>query len=199
MTALILLSDWQKSQIEFWRRTQYDGYDVSSFGRVRSWRTTHYPKTRRVKPLILKPKADKYNYVVIVLGRNVHNGFQGRFIGVHRLVAEVFVPNPNNLPFVNHLTGLKGDSRADGLQWVTKSENCKHAWEYGLHKRDRFAMARKMVNARKNYRDIPDSMIRMIRNMLADGISQGQIRRWSGLKATAIQCIAVGRTYRDVA
>jgi len=56
-----------------------------------------------------------------------------------------------------------------------------------------------MILARNDYRDIPDVMIRMIRKMLADGISQGQVRRWSGLKASAIQGIAVGRTYRDVA
>jgi hypothetical protein len=199
MSDIVLLSAWMQSQVEFWRKTKYDGYDVSNFGRLRSWRTTHFPATRRATPLILKPYGEKHGYIIIRLGRSVHNGFQGKFVGVHRLVAETFIPNPKPLPFVNHLTGLKGDNRADGLAWVTRSENCRHAWEHGLHKRDRFAVAKKMVEARRDYRDVPDSMIRMIRNMLKDGISQGQIRRWSGLKALTIQNIAVGRTYRNVA
>lgn len=199
MTAMVLLSQWQASQVEFWRKTIFEGYDVSNLGRVRSWRVVGHLGARHAKPRILKPWQAKQGYMVINLGRSVHNGFKGSFSGVHRLVAEAFVANPKELPFVNHLTGLKTDARADGLAWVTKSENCRHAWEYGLHKRDRFAVARKMVNARKDYRGIPDSMIRMIRNMLQDGISQGQIRRWSGLKAMTLQNIAVGRTYRDVA
>lgn len=44
MTALILLSEWEKSQIEFWLPTQWDGYDVSSKGNVRSYWTRCYVK-----------------------------------------------------------------------------------------------------------------------------------------------------------
>jgi hypothetical protein len=199
MSDIVLLRDWQASQVEFWRKTRYEGYEVSNFGRVRSWRTTHYPQTRRVKPLMLKPWVAKHGYVVIRLGRSVHNGFQGRFIGVHRLVAEAFIANPKGLPFVNHLTGLKNDNRADGLEWVTRSENCQHAWKHGLHKRDRFAVARKMVDARIGGYNVPEIMVSMIRKMINDGISQGQVRRWSGLGAATIQGIAVGRTYKHVA
>ena len=42
---------------------------------------------------------------------------------VHRLVAEAFIPNPNNLPVVHHRNGHKGDARASNLEWVTQRTN----------------------------------------------------------------------------
>ena len=206
MTAMVLLSEWMSSQVEFWKPVQgFNGYDVSSFGRVRSWRITKRlgnrlgsKSVRRKIPKMLKSYINKHGYVVVGLGGTT-NGKGRKRPTIHRLVAKTFIPNNNGLLSVNHLTGLKSDNRVDGLEWASRTEQSRHAWANGLHKRDRFAVAKKMVDARHDYREVPDVLVRMIRNMLADGISQGQIRRWSGLKAATIQSIAVGRTYRDVA
>jgi len=55
-------------------------------------------------------------------------------IRMHRIIAELFIPNPNNLPMVNHINGKKDDNRVENLEWVTASENTQHAFDIGLHR-----------------------------------------------------------------
>ena len=94
--------------------------EVSNKGRVRS--------LLRGTPRILKTQADKKGYhrvrVTIEQEKLTYK--------VHREIAKAFLPNPEKLPQVNHKDGDKSNNAADNLEWVTNSENARHAIENGL-------------------------------------------------------------------
>lgn len=77
---------------------------------------------------------------IIKLHRNIRNGnyWVFRMPGmnycktIHRIVAEHFIENPNNLPEVNHKKGIKNDNRARELEWCTHQSNIDHAYAMGL-------------------------------------------------------------------
>jgi hypothetical protein len=61
---------------------------------------------------------------------------RGKSMRVHRIIAEMFVPNPDNLPIVMHINNDKSDNRADNLMWGTVAENTQAAYRDGLMKND---------------------------------------------------------------
>lgn len=70
----------------------------------------------------LKPGlANGYHHVVLC-----NDGVQKKYL-VHRLVASLFIPNPENKPCVNHKNGVRNDNRVENLEWVTYSENEIHS------------------------------------------------------------------------
>lgn len=99
---------------------EYPSYEVSSLGRVRNIRTQH----------ILKPAPNSKGYLCVLLYKGSKRNRRTHL--VHRLVARAFLPNPSNLPQVNHLNGQKRDNKEVNLEWCTQSQNMKHACAMGL-------------------------------------------------------------------
>jgi hypothetical protein len=79
---------------------------------------------------ILKPFATDNGYMQI----QAWDGGKCKPLLVHRIVAEAFLENPNNLPQVNHKDGCKSNNRASNLEFCTSSENLHHAFAMGLKK-----------------------------------------------------------------
>ena len=106
--------------IKGWKEIKdYPGYFVSIEGDIYSSFTSRIRKT----------KKESY-YRVYLCGSNCQKWFQ-----IHRLVAQTYIPNPNNKRYVNHKDGNKYNNHVNNLEWVTKKENGQHASQTGLIKK----------------------------------------------------------------
>lgn len=102
--------------METWKTIEgFEGYEVSDQGNVRNKKTEH----------VLKP-YDKDGYCKVEI-RTPNNTHSKQF--VHRLVANAFILNPDCLPQINHINGIKHDNRECNLEWCTNMQNAQHAWE----------------------------------------------------------------------
>ena len=119
---------------EIWKDVVgYEGlYQVSNLGNVRS--VDRYIKTkgdamRMARGMVLANCFDGNYYHVLL-----HGNGKIKVCLIHRLVADAFIENPNNLPCVNHKDGNKLNNNVNNLEWCTPSYNSKHAFVTGLQK-----------------------------------------------------------------
>lgn len=102
-------------QEEVWKQVpNFDKYYISNLGRIKSTQKFHGTNER-----ILNPSVDHYGYLVLFLVKDKKKYHKK----VHRLVAEAFIPNPENKPQIDHINTVKTDNRVENLRWVDSSEN----------------------------------------------------------------------------
>lgn len=118
---------------EIWKDIMgYEGlYKISNFGRIKSLDRFILRKTgilSRIKEKILKQNINNWGYLLVNLYKNTN----AKSIKIHRFVAIHFIPNPSNLPEVNHIDGIKTNNKLENLEWSNKSLNQIHAYKMGL-------------------------------------------------------------------
>lgn len=109
---------------EEWRTCVYNGvvferYEVSNTGKVRSLNFNRTGKTKELKQTKINS-----GYLQVQLWKK--GSEKSKYCLVHRLVAEVFIPNPNNLPEVNHIDENKENNSVENLEWLSHPKNIIH-------------------------------------------------------------------------
>lgn len=133
---------------EIWRDINgYEGlYEVSNMGRVKS---LNYNRTNQEK--ILKLGKNKNGYMIVVLCKNGKT----KTCQVHRLVANAFIGNPNNLPMINHKDENPSNNCVDNLEWCDASYN----QNYGTANQKRIASTDyKSIAAKIDYKAIAEKL-----------------------------------------
>jgi hypothetical protein len=162
-------------------------YSASAEGRIWS-----HPKTtgRRHCGRWLSPCLDSAGYQCVALVK----GRVQRRCRVHRLVAAAWHANPDALPQVNHLNGIKADNRPENLEWCTVSENNRHAYRTGLKVKSALQLAN-ASRAGLASRGITYEQASEVRRLVAAGNLQSDVARRFGVRQMTVSLIVRGKTY----
>ena len=162
---------------ELWKTVKdYEGkYHVSSIGRVKS--------TIKGGEKILKPRTAPNGYLHVAFYKTSRVTCHR----VHRLVAMAFIPNPNELPQINHIDGNKLNNLAENLEWCNARYNQLHAIALGLVTYD--------VGEAHHMTPFKNEDIFAIREAYKNGDSQQRIADRYGVSQTSIHAIVVRKTW----
>ena len=138
--------------IELWKNIKnYEGYyQISNLGRVKSlkkWCGNKHIKKYIDKEQIIKPSRDNLGYLKVMLHkeRKIENK------RIHRLVAEAFLDNPNNLPVINHIDNNKNNNCVNNLEWCTQKHNVEEGIKCFARKYDYKGNFKKFIIKDKRY------------------------------------------------
>jgi len=170
--------------VEIWRDVDgFEGvYQVSNLGRVRRI-CERYDSIKADKRLnrILREKRAGRDYKMVCLTWQKRREY--RFI--HRLVATAFLDNPKGLPEVNHKNADKSDNRVGNLEWITVSENHRHAAESGIAYRGVLNGSAKLT---------PEK-VREARRLNEAGVTRSELAKRYGVVYGTISDAIAGRTW----
>lgn len=138
-------------------------YRVYEDGRMWSYKTNKW----------MTPRITKIGYVQVSPHRKLEY--------LHRIVAELFIPNPDNKRTVNHKNGIKTDNRVDNLEWATHSENIKHSFDELDRKQHNRLLTKEQVLEIKNSNE-----------------KQVDLAKKYKVKKNVISCIKNNRTYTNL-
>ena len=151
----------------------YRFYDLSDYEITRDGKVINIHTGKEVKP-----QKNGTGYYRVAIGK--------KLMFVHRLVAQKYIPNPENKPFVNHIDGNRTNNNVSNLEWVTEKENAQHAVRTGLQPIEENSKVAKLTREQVAFiKSHPE----MERNKLAEMFN---------ISAHTISDIRTGRTWKTV-
>lgn len=116
----------------------FAGYYASEEGEIfttlKQGCRNRYDLSKRTEPRKLNVRYTKHGYGRVYMRRESTNKREDVYI--HRIIAKLFIPNPNNLPEVNHLDNDRGNNKATNLEWISRIDNLNYAMTNGNMKRN---------------------------------------------------------------
>ena len=163
---------------EEWRPiAEFEGYEISNLGNVK----------RNGKLLKLSP-WNKY------LTIRLRTAEKNKTAYVHRLVAMTFIPNPENKPMINHIDGNKLNNDVKNLEWCTRQENERHAWNHGMKERVRDAVKENLKIARTYiHSKIPVTQMSLDGEVIRHWDSASDVMKQTGIDASSVTKCCKGK------
>lgn len=161
----------------FCQLSEFPDYEINRFGVIRN------RKTGKVK----SQYPSNGGYYFVTLHKENQGGKPRR---VHRLLAEAFIPNPQQKPCINHINGNRGDYSLENLEWCTHDENMKHAFRTGLVNN---------TGERNGQAKISTEIAKKIKLLLASRkLTQQKIAERFGISRSLVLGIKLGRLWSHV-
>jgi hypothetical protein len=159
---------------EIWKQYNNTQYSVSNLGRLRNDKTA----------TILAGNKNAEGYIKF----GMWHGSIVKTVVVHRLIAEMFVDNPDNKPCVNHKDSDRSNNAASNLEWVTTSENITHAYTCGNGK----------VGEDSVHATLSEANVIEILKMVNLGVTTVEISKKFGCSTAAISHIRLNKTWKHI-
>lgn len=173
--------------MEIWKPTVgIPGYEVSNLGRVKKIPCGRgFNSVERIKT----PVISKDGY--LMLNWKTLDGKQ-HSKPIHRIVAEAFIPNPEQKDTVNHIDGDKKNNSATNLEWATRSEQLTHAYIHGLRSSHR---GEQSTNSKLSKDDVEFIRKNTVKRSRTHGIPA--MARKFGVSYETIYNVLSGKTYKE--